>query len=64
MKLQFVFSVAIPMFVKYQTWDNKLKQASHFSGDTKFQVFSTLFPGKSNEITDQIDVESVFVLII
>ncbi len=30
--------------------DSIVKQGSHFSGDTKFHVFSRLFPGKSNEI--------------
>ncbi len=34
---------------------------SHVSGDTKFQVFSRLFPGKSNEIPAQFGFESVFV---
>ncbi len=38
-------------------------QSSHFSGDTKFHVFSRLFPGKCNEIPGQFGFESVFLLI-
>ncbi len=38
-------------------------QGSHFSCDTKFHVFSKLFPGKSNQIQGQFGFESVFVLI-
>ncbi len=33
---------------------------SHFYGDTKFHIFSRLFPGKSNEIPGQFGFESVF----
>ncbi len=39
-------------------------QGTHFSGDTKFHVFSRLFPGKCNEIPGQFGFEAVFVLII
>ncbi len=39
-------------------------QGSHFSGDTKFHVFSRIFPGKNNEIQGQFGFESVFGLII
>ncbi len=34
-------------------------QGSHFSGDTKFHVFSRSFPRKCNEIQDQFGFESV-----
>ncbi len=34
------------------------RQGSHFSGDTKFHVFSMLFPCKSNEISGQFGFES------
>ncbi len=43
----------------YDSWI----QGSHFSCDTKFHVFSRLFPGKRNEIQYQFGFESVFVLI-
>ncbi len=36
-------------------------QGSIFNNDTKFHIFSRLFTGKSNEITGQSGVESVFV---
>ncbi len=42
---------------------SKLRQGFHFSCDTKFHVFSRLFPGKGNEIQGQFGFESVFVLI-
>ncbi len=41
----------------------KQMEGSHFSCDTKFHVFSRLFPGKSNEIKGQFGFKSVFVLI-
>ncbi len=31
-----------------------IAQGYHFSGDTKFHVFSRLFPSKSNEIPGQL----------
>ncbi len=40
-----------------------LVQGSHFYCDTKFHVFSRLFPSKNNEIQGQFGMESVFVLI-
>ncbi len=54
----------------YNTWVRKAipinyfvnSQGSHFSGDTKFHVFSRLFPGKCDEIPGQFVFESVFVL--
>ncbi len=36
----------------------KPHQGSHFSGDTKFHVFSRLFPGKRNEIQGQFGFKS------
>ncbi len=39
-------------------WWHLNKQGSHFFGDTKFHVFSVLFPGKSNEIPGQFGSES------
>ncbi len=38
---------------------NILYKGYHFSGDTKFHVFSRLFPGKTNEIQSQFSFESL-----